>query len=325
MTIPPNPPLVTALGCVTISCPEPARLVAFLREGLDWAVATQGPIDSALERLWGIAAGSAGKAHWVLHAAKSDFGMIRVVQGADRYPTRPIGTRWTGCEIVVMEDIDGLHQRLVAFPGYTHMRPPHDVDFTSVGSNIHRVFTGRAPGGTHFGFTMAVTQPKGRPFPSALTPVGHIFAAHLVSSDYAKSHAFYSDGLGMVQYFKAHMTEGGWHTSWKLPAGTPVDLGLFRGDGPNSAAVGSLEMQGYDNVHVDAVPWVRDRLDGGACIGTFTTRDIDAAFAAVRGSGVATILSEPQAVKMAPYGGGRAFCFLGPSGERVEIAERFAP
>lgn len=323
MTIPPNPPLVTALGCVTISCPEPARLVAFLREGLDWTVAAQGPIDASLERLWGIATGSAGKNYWVLRAPKSDFGMIRVVHGKDRYPTRPIGTRWTGCEVIVMQDIDGLHDRLMAFPGFSLMRGPRDVDFTSVGSNIHRVFVGRPPGGFHIVFTMAVTQPKGRPFPSAATPIGHIFAAHLVASDYAKSRAFYSDGLGMVQYFKAHMTEGGWHTNWKLPVGTPVDLGLFRGDGPHSAAVGSLEMQGYDNVHVDDVPWVRDRLDGGACIGTFTTRDIAAAFAAVRASGVATILSEPQAFSAAPYAGGRAFCFLGPSGERVEIAERF--
>jgi len=28
--------------------------------------------------------------------------------------------------------------------------------------------------------------------------------------------------------------------------------------------------------------------------------------------------------RTAPHGGSRAFCFLGPSGERFEVAERFA-
>lgn len=314
-------PLTNTLACVTIGSPDPAKQAELLRL-IGWEQAAEGALDRSLEQLWGIAPGSAGPRFSVWRSPGADWGMVRVVEGPDRYPTRPIGARWSGIEIVVMKDIDGLHTKLQKSGLFRVFVPPRDFDFTHVGSNIHRAMVGRMPGGTHIVFTMAVTAPKGRSFPSSPNPVGHIFAVHLVARDFPRSFAFYRQELGMVPYLEDHLEHGLWHETWSLPDGTPVELGTVRGNVPGTGR-GAIEMQGYDNALVDPIPFAKDRLDGGSCIGTYTADDIDATFAAVKASPQATLLSEPMRMAGAPYHGGRAFCFLGPSGERFEVAERF--
>ncbi len=319
-------PLVNALACVTVSCSEPARLIDLLCTVLGWEVAADGGLDVGLEGLWGIAAGSAGAEFTVLRAPGTTFGMIRVVHGAERRPVRQIGARWSGLEIVVMSDVDGLHAALDAHHDFDVIKPPHSFDFTQAGSNIHRSFLGRIPGGTHIVFTMAVTAPKlkGRIFPSAEVRVGQVFAAHLVATDYPRSFAFYRDTLGMVPFLDVHLEQGDWHKTWSLPEGAAVDLSILRGGDPTSRQ-GSVEMQGYEDRYIDPAVMVPDRLDGGTCLTTYTAAvDLDVAFAAVAAHDDATILSRPQAMPGAPYDDARSFAFLGPSGERFEICERFA-
>jgi len=316
-------PLTNTLACVTISSPDPSKQAELMRL-IGWQQAAEGAIDASLETLWGIAPGNAGKRFSLWHAPGSDWGMVRVVTGPDRYPTRQIGARWSGIEIIVMKDIDGLHEKLEKSGLFKVFVPPRNYDFTHVGSNIHRAMVGRMPGGTHIVFTMAVTAPKGRAFPSSPNDVGHIFAVHLVARDFPRSFAFYREDLGMVPYLQDHLEGGLWHETWSLPDGTPVELGTVRGNVPGTGR-GAIEMQGYDNAMVDPIAVTRDRLDGGSCIATYTADDIDATFAVVKANPQATVLSQPMKIAGAPYGGGRAFCFLGPSGERFEVAERFLP
>ena len=85
-------PLVTALACMTIGAPEPARLVRLITD-MGWEVCGEGAITTQLEALWGIASVSAGSRFTLLRSPGSTRGMIRVVQGPDRYPTRQMGTR----------------------------------------------------------------------------------------------------------------------------------------------------------------------------------------------------------------------------------------
>jgi hypothetical protein len=54
---------------------------------------------------------------------------------------------------------------------------------------------------------------------------------------------------------------------------------------------------------------------------TYTTHDIDAAYAAISTSPLAQSLSKPMVVDGPPYHGGRVFTFLGPDQERFEICE----
>ena len=49
-------PLVTALACMTIGAPEPARLVRLITD-MGWEVCGEGATTAQVEALWGISAG----------------------------------------------------------------------------------------------------------------------------------------------------------------------------------------------------------------------------------------------------------------------------
>ena len=314
-------PLVTAMVGMTIGTTEPDGLIELLNDVMGWEKFREGAVDSALERLWGIEAGSAGESFAIYRSPGADRGMIRVISGRERERTRPMGIRWSGVEIVVMEDLDGLHAELESRPQFTTIREPTQADFEGVGANIHRFCHGRAPGGTHLMYTMEVTAPTGDyDFPSAEARVGHIFDIPLVTDDYARAFGFYRDELGMVPMLEDRLEGGLWHYAWSLPEGAVVDLSILKGDAPNFG-LGGIELQGYDSRFIDPIPVVDGQFDGGACLATYTTRDIDAIYDVVSESANATVISEPQSHDGAPYGGGRAFCFAGPGGERFEICE----
>ncbi|MFO1426503.1 MAG: VOC family protein [Steroidobacteraceae bacterium] len=319
----PAAPLPRALACATIAASEPAALVALLRDALGWRICAEGALDASLEACWGIAARSAGAYFWLLASPGADRGMIRVVQGADRWPARPIGARWSGVEIVVAEGIDELAARLASRPDFRLLKAPRSADFTSAGSNVHRFFHGRGPGGTHFMFTMAVTQARDRAFTAAMAPIGHVFAAPLVTADFNASRNFYREVLGMVPILQASMRTGLWHESWDLADGTPVELEILRGDAPGTG-LGHIELQGYEARWIDAVEARADRFDGGASLVTFTVADIESAWRRLRGlPGVHACTAEPRPLAAAPYAGGRSFCFIAPGGERIELCERW--
>ena len=313
-------PLVTALSMVTISCAKRDSLVHLLSAGAGWHVAGSGAVTPALERLWGIDSGSAGDRWTLLGSPGADRGMIRVVAGAERPRTRPIAARWAGAEILVMRDIDALFERLSRSDAFTVLVPPFDTDWSDVGSNVHRAFIGRAPGGTHLAFTMAVTQPKGRDFPSAHSKVGHVFDVPLVTVAFERSRDFYQGSLGMVPILTSRLQDHQWHEIWRLPPSSVVRLDIIKGDAEGTG-LGGIEMQGYDAELVDGEPALDHAFDGGACLVTYTSRDISAAYAAVVANPYARILSEPRSIESEPYAGRRAFAFMGPSGERVELCD----
>ncbi|MEE8306383.1 MAG: hypothetical protein V3R81_03905 [Gammaproteobacteria bacterium] len=313
-------PLVTAMTGVTISTTEPAQLNEILTDLMDWELCCEGDIDKDQERLWGIETGSAGNSYAVYRSRGATRGMIRVVGGIERERTRPIGCRWSGVEIVVTADLEGLYRSFDAHKHFKMIKAPLEADFSDVGANIHQAFYGRAPGGTHLMFTMAVTAARDYDFPTADARVGHIFDVPLVSDDFARSLGFYRDQLGMVPLLEDVLTEGIWHEAWDLPLGTRVDLAIIKGDAPDFG-LGGIELQGYDGSFIDPIPVQTHRFDGGSCLTSYTSSDINATFNAIADSPDATVLSEPRAYAGAPYNGTSAFCFLGPGGERVEICE----
>jgi catechol 2,3-dioxygenase-like lactoylglutathione lyase family enzyme len=310
--------LVTALQGITIACQEPAALESLFDEGLGWRRFAAGPVDDALARQWGIAPGSAGSRFSIYGPPGATRGMVRVVAGEDRVRSRPLAARWAGIEMVVASDIDALHARLASRPGFATLQEPVTMDWSEFGSNQHRAFIGRGPGGTHLSFTMALTRPIGREFPQASAPVGHVFELPLVTAHFERAHAFYCGTLGMTPILESAFDRGLWHEIWKLPQPAPVKLHLLKGDAPGTG-LGAIELTGYDATLIDAAPAARDRLDGGTCLVTFTANDIEATFRAIAASKRATLLSEPHRLDGAPYAGARAFAFLGPDGERVEI------
>ncbi len=314
-------PLVTALQCMTIACTRPDELAALFEAGLGWECLAEHAVDAPMERLWGIAASTAGPKARVLRSPGSTRGMVRLVAGGERDRSRPMAARWAGVEMIVSRDIDGLARRLQALPGFSTFVPPSDWDWTEYGSNIHRAFIGTAPGGTHLAFTMGLTQPKGRDFPKALAQVGHVFDVPLVTTQFGECKRFYCETLGMVPFLQSEFRDHLWHRLWRLPPESPARLDIYKGNAPGTG-LGGIELQGYEAHIVDPESAVVDRLDGGACLLTYTSDDIDAAFATVAADPAARVLSAPAPIEAAPYDGARAFAFLGPVGERVELVER---
>ena len=200
-----------------------------------------------------------------------------------------------------------------SFDGHEHfktIKAPLEADFSDVGANIHQAFYGRAPGGTHLMYTMAVTAARDYAFPTADARVGHIFDVPLVSDNFERSLGFYRDQLGMVPLLEDVLTEGIWHEAWDLPVGSRVDLAIIKGDAPDFG-LGGIELQGYDASFIDPIPAQPNRFDGGSCLVTYTTKDIAATFDAVVNSSDVTVLSEPRPHAARPLQRGKGFLFPG--------------
>lgn len=314
-------PLIKSMMGVTIACPRPSELIEMIEGIFEWDEVARGPINRELETLWGITEGSAGSDWRIYRSPNMVRGMIRVVQGIERERTRPIGTRWSGVEIVAMHEVDILFDKLKDHPAFEVLSEPTTFDFADVGANVHRGFHGKGPGKTHLMFTMEVTKPTaGYEFPRADSTVGFIFSVPLVSSEYEKSLGFYQKELGMISMLTDRLEDGLWHQVWKLPRGAVVDLSILKGDAPGFG-LGGVELQGYDAQHIDAIPFQPDRFDGGSCLATYTADDLDRVYEVVSQYDAAKVLSAPLPIQQAPYNGARAFSFLGPSGERMEITE----
>ena len=313
-------PNLTSIAGMTYACSDPEGMVKLLIGQLHWKILCEGAVDRTLENLWGISPGSAGNHYTVVRSPRSDRGMIRVVAGDNRKRTTPMSTRWSGVELVVMEDIQVFFKRLEDHPDWTIGRPPKTIDFTDAGANIHTYFYAYPPGGTHFIFAKAETQARDYPFPSSPNPIGQIFDLHLDVDRTGPSRKFYEDILGLITVFDEDMTEGLFYETWDISQNSPANLSILKGYAPENGLDG-IEMRSFEAAEMDPLPAKSDKFDGGCCMGTYCAKDIDDVFEAVSGHSLAEVLSEPRGVDAPPYNGNRAFCFLGPSCERLEIYE----
>lgn len=309
---------VTALLAVTIASPDPEGLSELLQRGLGWQVLGEGSLSAAHERQWGIAPRSAGPRWRILHAPGTTRGMIRLVGGSERPRSRPFAARWAGVEMVVAERLDELWTELQAYAAFRPWKAPVTTDWSQFGSNRHRAIVGRTPGNTHLALTMALTRPQGRDFPAATARVGHIFELPLITADFARSRAFYGDVFGMTAILSSSFDRGQWHALWDLADGVPVRLDILKGDAPGTG-LGGIELTGYDAALIDPEPAERERFDGGCCMVSYVTPDIEAAFRTLAQDPRATVLSEPHAIDDDVYRGIRCCAFLGPDGERMEL------
>jgi len=309
---------VTALCGITLASPDPEGCAHLLTAGFGWERWIEGRIAPQLERQWGLARGAAGPRAVILRSPGSSRGMLRLVQGTTRRRSRRFAARWAGVEMIVSRDLDALWEQVREFPGFDPRQPPLTMDWSSFGSNMHRAFIGIGPGGTHLALTMGLTQPVGREFPRAAAQVGHVFELPLITSEFERSLGFYGEVLGMTPILSSSFDRGPWHALWQLREPTPVRLDILKGDVPGTG-LGGIELTGYSADLIDPEPAIADQFDGGTCLVSYTTPDIEAAFRAVARDPRARVLSEPHLVEDAPYCGTRCFAFLGPDGERVEL------
>jgi catechol 2,3-dioxygenase-like lactoylglutathione lyase family enzyme len=309
---------VNKLLAVTIASPEPEALSALLSDGLGWQVLADGALGAAHERQWGLRRRTAG-VHWrVLRAPGSNRGMIRLVRGTDRPRPRRFAARWAGVEIAVSEGIDTLWEALQGFPVFDPWKSPLTMDWSQFGSNLHRACVGRTPGQTHLALTMAISESPDRAAPSGPGRVGHVFELPLITADFERSRQFYTEVLRMAPILSTSFDRGPWHGLWQLREPTPVRRDILKGDAPGTG-LGGIELTSYEADLIDPEPAVADQFDGGTCMVTYVTPDIEAAYRAVAREPRARLLSEPHSIDDDLYRGSRSFAFLGPDGERMEL------
>jgi catechol 2,3-dioxygenase-like lactoylglutathione lyase family enzyme len=312
---------VNSLLAVTIASPQPEALSELLTAGLGWEVLADGALGATHEQQWGLKPRSAGS-HWrVLRAPGSGRGMIRLVQGVERSRSRRFAARWAGVEMVVSDDIDGLWESLQRFAAFDPWKSPLTIDWSQFGSNLQRACVGRTPGQTHLALTMGIAKPVDRAFPQATARVGHVFELQLITREFQRSLDFYGSVLGMTPILSSSFDRGPWHSLWQLREPTPVQLDILKGAAPGTG-LGGIELTGYEADLIDPEPAQRDQFDGGTCMVTYDTVDIEAAFRAVASDRRAQLLSEPHAIDDGLYRGSRSFAFLGPDGERMELVSR---
>lgn len=317
-----NKPIVSSMVCVTISCPEPDKLEHLLLNYLDWELFCSTDLNSNHEELWDISKDSAGKSIKIYRSKKSDIGMIRVIKGKERIKKSPMSTRWSGIEIIVTEDIVGLCNSLKKSKIFKVIKPVDEADFTHAGANIHTFFHGVGPGLTHWMFTMAVTQPETYAFPDSPNKVGHIFDVHLDVDKEDESRNFYQNILKMDMHFDDMLREGLFYNAWDLDLShSPVQMTIFKGD--SEWLMGGIEMRSFFEKSMDLTPPTPNEFDGGACMTTFTVKNIDDVYETIHKYPNAKAITKPKIIKDLPYNGGKTFSALGPKGERLEFVEKW--
>ena len=115
---------------------------------------------------------------------------------------------------------------------------------------------------------------------------------------------------------------GPMHKTWDIPKGNRYSLGIFKGSGDGSG-FGAIEIHGCNNEFIDDEFSNNNKFDGGACLVTYSTYNIDSVYKKVLQYPAARIIKEPIRIESSPYSGSKAFSFLGPNKERIEIIENW--
>lgn len=233
-------------------------------------------------------------------AAGSDRGMIRFAEGKSGADDA-LRRGWGSVEMVV-RDVDGLAGRLKRSEHFRLRTSPVTFDLTDLGSNVHRAAMAWGPGGLLMGFTMAVTQPRGRRFAEVQNEVGPIFSVGLRTPDLDRTSTFYQASLGMQTLLEVSWRSGEWHRMFGVPDGEEAALRLLKGAGAGTG-LGTIEVQSFPSTILQpamsgAIAWV-----------TYHTRDLALARTAA------------QRLGEVEQGHGAAFSMVGEMGERLEVTE----
>ncbi|MGB8326619.1 MAG: hypothetical protein WCE48_03470, partial [Steroidobacteraceae bacterium] len=149
---------------------------------------------------------------------------------------------------------------------------------------------------------------------------GDEFALSLATTRFERARLFYLETIGLDPRAAPRKRQ---RVSLKGPRGpreAPVAQARLAADAPGSHN-GTIMLSGYAEELVDPERASWTEFDGGPCLATFTSGAFDAVYEAVDAQPDTLVLATPRSLAAVPYGGRRAFCFLGPDGERIEVIE----
>ena len=271
--------LITKLLGATLAVPEPARTAEALAEVFDWVVQGEG----ALEERWApLDLPDSGAT--VMGPPEATRGLVRLVRSSAPNPRGMLPRAWSSVEPVV-QNLDRLVADLVRHPDFELSSPGIELDMRDHGSNIHEAAVARVHG-CLFVLTMALTKPAERDFPESPSRVGHIFAAHLRSTEADAARRLYSDVFRMRPLMVVEGHDTFIHQFWGVDSRHPVRVDVLQG-AKEGLGLGAVEVQDWPRGYLGR--YVTEPVPPGIAAVTYQAPDLPAARAAVAAAGITVV------------------------------------
>jgi catechol 2,3-dioxygenase-like lactoylglutathione lyase family enzyme len=290
------------IKCGTVNTPRFDPSLDDYTGRLSFRVVEQGIVSPEQASLWGAPA-SAGKRTALLTSASESDGYLRLVEGTvvpDYRPLRSYG--WASFEITC-QDVFALHDR-IAGNGFDVVGPPKLVP--GFDTFIPFQVSGRAG---EVLYLNEVLKPHAGSvgLPTAAAPVDFTFIVILAAKDRAAAVKWHVDALGFEEAETYVIPYSVINQSFGLPddfqtAMTMTKVGELAGTEVDQYPDGTTER-----------PVAPGELPPGNALVTFIVRDLDAV--------CAPFVAPPAILDGPMYGGRRAACVRGASGEWIELIE----
>ena len=290
--------LITRLLGATLAVPEPARTAEALAEVFDWVVHREGD----LEERWADLDLPDPEAT-VMGPTEATRGLVRLVRSSAEVPRGKLPRAWSSVEPVV-QNLDQLVADLVRHPDFELTSPGIELDMRAHGSDIHEAAVARVHD-CLFVLTMAHTKPAERDFPESPCQVGHIFAAHLRSTEGHSARRLYAEVLGMRPLMVVEGHDTFIHQFWGVDGRRPVRVDVLQG-AEQGLGLGAVEVQSWPRGYLGR--YVTEPVPPGIAAVTYQAPDLAAARAAVETDGITVVGEDP---------GG--FVVRGAEGELLEV------
>lgn len=263
----------------TLAVPNPARTADVLADVFEWRVRCTGDLD---ER-WSLLQLSEPDSI-VMGPSEATRGLVRLIRSSAKDGRGRLPRAWSSVEPVV-RDLNRLVGELERHPEFELSSPGIELDMRDHGSNIHQATVAQL----HeclFVLTMAVTQPAERDFPESPSRVGHIFAAHLRSTEADAARHLYADVFGMRPLMVVEGHDTFIHQFWGVDSRHLVRVDVLQG-AAEGLGLGAVEVQSWPRGYLGR--YVTEPVPPGIAAVTYQAPDLGAARSAVADTEVAVV------------------------------------
>jgi hypothetical protein len=301
--------LVTSLGAGTLAARSVAETVEAYSKGFGYVEYFRGRVPREMAEFWGAPA-MAGRDVSVMGPPGYNRGLIRIVElGSDFKEISFHETLgWAALEIHVRSPEEVVQQ--VKGHNFVHTGGPGTAK-DNEGNAFYRAAQFKGPSGEPLYMTqhmqLDTLMSVGR------NNVGALFIQTLNVPSYRETLDFYVNTLKMKMRIEVDVPRGNLVKELGTPANARYKMAAVRA--PEFSAI---QIDDYPKT-VPTRPASPGCFAPGVNICTFKTRDIDAVKKALNGANIK--YAEIESNNCPPFPYGRAVCFVGRGGERLEIVE----
>ena len=290
--------LITKQLGATLAVPDPARTAETLADAFEWQVHGTGDLAERWSSLEIPVPDSI-----VMGPPAATRGLVRLIRASAGEERGRLPRAWSSVEPVV-RDLDRLVEELDRHPDFELTSPGVELDMRDHGSNIHQAAVARLHD-CLFVLTMAVTRPAERDFPESPSRVGHIFAAHLRSTEADAARHLYADVFGMRPLMVVEGHDTFIHRFWGVDSRYPVRVDVLQGVA-EGLGLGAVEVQSWPRGYLGR--YVTEPVPPGIAAVTYQTPDLAVARSAVARAGITVVGEDPD-----------GFVVRGAEGELLEV------